>query len=302
VSETGENKKGMDCQGESREAQESFQGLKTSEAEDLILSLKREFRVQEDKLKVATDEEVLALIKDRARKLNTAELFAYLAGPIETFGDFGATWREWLAPKLLKIKGPKKIIPLDPVKFEGYKTGLSPGESLKKLDELRRKRNWPEFREIAGRIRYVDTNLIRHKAAFIIMHIPSRVPHIEREKLTVILNRLLQGISADFDPEEQELATRLILDVLPEKILPEIFEILGRGEATGGTSSENQIAAIEKIPVLLVCYKKALNTFSSSWVLDAILEKGKVFESFGSLLKFLEKNMDKICAEGKDEK
>lgn len=302
MTEAVESKERTGDQEELRESQESFQDLKSSEAEELILSLKKEFRVHEDKLKVATDEEVIALIKDRAKKLNTAELFAYLAGPIETFGDFGATWREWLAPKLLKIKGPKRIIPLDPVKFEGYKTGLPPGESLKKLDELRRKRNWSEFREIAGRIRYVDTNLIRHKTAFIIMHIPLRLPHIEREKMAVILNRLLARVSADFDQEEQELATRLILDVLPEKILPEIFEILGRGEATGGTSSENQIAAIEKIPVLLVCYKKALNTFSSSWVLDAILEKGKVFESFGSLLKFLEKNIDKICAENKDEK
>lgn len=297
MTEAAESKERPGEQEQSCDGQESFLVSKASEADDLILSFKKEFRVQEDKLKVATDEEVINLIRERARKLNTVELFAYLAGPIETFGDFGATWREWLAPKLLKIRGPKKIIPLDPVKFEGYKTGLPPGESLKKLDELRRRRNWSEFREIAGRIRYIDTNLIRHKSSFIIMHIPLRMPQIEREKLAVILKRLLSAVSVDLDSDEQELASRLILDIVPEKILPEIFEMLGRGEATGGTSSENQIAAIEKIPVLLVCYKKALNTFSSSWVLDAILERGKVFESFSALLKFLEKNIDKICVE-----
>ncbi|MDP1629502.1 MAG: hypothetical protein Q8L57_02685, partial [bacterium] len=144
-----------------------------SDLERLIAFLKREFRVSEEKLRVATDEEVAALIRDRWKKLGTEEIYAYLAGPIETFGDFGASWRIWLAPRLLK----RKIVPLDPVRFEGYKTGFPPGESMKRLTELKKRRDWEEFRKMAGMVRYVDTNLIRRKTTLIIMHTPLKTPH-----------------------------------------------------------------------------------------------------------------------------
>jgi hypothetical protein len=169
---------------------------------------------------------------------------------------------------------------------------------MKRLTELKKRRDWEEFRKMAGMVRYVDTNLIRRKTTLIIMHTPLKTPHIDREKLTTILSRKLPEILTDLDEDDQELAIRVITEFLPDKILPEIFKEMARGEATGGTSSENQIAAIEKIPVLAVFTKKTLDTFTSTWVLDAILEKGKIFERFGDLLKFLDQNLDKIRDDG----
>jgi len=256
-----------------------------------FFDLKQEFHVSAGKLKMlSSDGEIVECIKARRRKIDTPEeIYAYLAGPIETQGDLGVTWREWVSPRLEKIG----ITPLDPVKLEGCKTGLAPGETLRKIDELRRHRQWEELRQLTGKIRYVDTALIEHKASLLIAHIPLRVPRIEKERLTVILNRYFRRVSEEFELDDQELVMRIILEMFP-KILPDVFEAMARGEATGGTSSEIQLACMRKIPILFVCHKKALDTFSSSWVLDAILERGRVFDNFNQLLKFLTQNIDKI--------
>lgn len=248
--------------------------------------LKKEFRVPEDKLRLPTDEEIMELIKARLEKLKTTRVYAYLAGPIELVGDFGETWRNWLTPHLLE----RGIFPLDPAKLERHKVEMVPGGVLKKLDELRRKRDWAGFRTLAGKIRYVDTNLIRHKAACIIMYVPERELSIDRELLNPILTKALEELLEETkDRRRQEFAIKLISNVIPE-ILPKIFKAMARGEATGGTSSENQIAVVEKIPVFLVCSPRALDTFSSSWVLDAVLERGRVFEEFDKLLDFIDKH------------
>lgn len=259
--------------------------------EDEIASLKKEFRVPDKNLIIPTDEEVINLIRERCRKLGDKEIRAYLAGPIEIPKDGGEIWRKWLSPLLIE----RGIIPLDPVMLERYKIAdMGCGGVLKKLDELRRRRDWTGFRQLSAKIRYVDTNLIVHKASFIVEHIPERVSSIEKETLNSILDKLLPGILKNLDRKKQELAIKIITQILPDQILPKIFEAMARGEATGGTSSENQIAAMKDIPILLVIEPKALDTFTSSWVLDTVLENGKIFKSFNDLLDFLDQYMDQI--------
>lgn len=259
--------------------------------------LRHEFYVPDDKLRVPTDGEVINFIKERYRKLDKRlklrKVYAYLAGPIETMGDFGASSRELITPPLLEMG----IIPLNPVTIEEKKTGLPPRETLKKLNELKWERDWEGFRKLAGRVRQIDTNLIRHASSLIILHIPESEPAIEQEMLLAALNREMKKFLSKIDKEDtkaQELAMQIFLKTIPKRVLPKIFEAMSGCKATGGTSSEIQIAANEKIPVLFVCSKKGINTFNSTWVLDAIMAMGKIFENFDSMLKFLRENIDKI--------
>lgn len=258
--------------------------------ESEIAFLKKEFRVLDKNLTIPTDEEVVGFIRERCRKLGDKKIRAYLAGPIEIPKDGGEIWRNWLSPQLIE----RGVMPLDPVKLEKYKVEIAFNGVLKKLDELRRQRNWAEFRQLSAKIRYVDTNLIVKRASFIIEHIPERAPSIEKEALNSILEKLLPEVLKDLDRKKQELAMRIIAKILPDKILPKIFESMARGEATGGTSSENQIAAMKDIPILLVLEPRALDTFTSSWVLDTVLENGKIFESFNDLLDFLDRHLEQI--------